>query len=265
MSEDLVLTAYALQGPLTPLVPASIRRAWMDETPAGFANRCLPMLIANQSGWVLLNRGRVQVTWNGGLGSQDVTIDMDDPDTEAPQSHFGSGLITWRIPYLFRTPPGWNLLIRGPANQPKDGASSLEGIVETDWAVAPAFHTWQLTRPGTVVWEDGEPICMIVPQRRGEVEAWTPEVQDVYDHPELRGEYLTFSEDRRAFNADRPGAWQKHYFRGTSPGTARAPDGSHETRLRVRPFDWRLLTPPPTDSIDSPLNRSKQPIGDEHR
>lgn len=199
-----------------------------------------------------------------GPDPQDLTVELEGDDGEPPQSHFGSGLLTWRLPYLFRTPPGWTLLIRGPANQPKDGASSLEGVVETDWAVAPAFHTWQLTRATTVTWDDGEPICMIVPQRRGGLEEWAPEVRDVYDMPQLRDEYLAFSESRRAFNADRPGAWQKHYFRGTSPGRARAPDGAHETRLHLRPFAWELLTEaPPGQTTKTPQIRTTTG-GDEH-
>src|SRR3712207_8402233 len=32
------------------------------------------------------------------------------------RSHFGSGILTWNLPFLFRTPPGYNLHVRGPAN-----------------------------------------------------------------------------------------------------------------------------------------------------
>src|SRR5438445_10865538 len=99
----------------------------MDGTWGRTAYRCLPMVIANQSGWVILNRGLVTATWNGGRLSADCSIQAPDC-VKPPLSHFGDGIITWRIPYLFRTPPGWNLLMRGPANLPKDGASSLEGV-----------------------------------------------------------------------------------------------------------------------------------------
>ena len=60
-------------------------------------------------------------------------------------SHFGYGLLTFQLPYLFRTPPGYNLLVRGPANCPKDGAW-LDGLVGTDWSPARFFMTWQITR-----------------------------------------------------------------------------------------------------------------------
>jgi hypothetical protein len=228
--------AYELQGPLLEIRPAMGRRAWMDETPGGFANRCLPMLIANESGWEILTPARVTATWHGGSLSGDCTIDCDGP-CEPPTAHFGSGLITWRIPYLFRTPPGWNLLMRGPANLPKDGACSLEGVIETDWATQPAFHSWKLTRIDyRVTWEAGEPICVVLPQRRGELEAWCPRREDIFAHEELTREYVVFSESRATFNATRPRAWQKHYFLGASPGKARAPQGTHQTKLSLQPF-----------------------------
>src|SRR5213079_167162 len=91
-------------------------------------------------------------------------------------SMFGYGIITWEIPYLFRTPPAYNLLARGPANLPKDGAYPLEGLVETDWSVASFTMNWMLTRPSHAVrFAKDEPICMLVPQKRSELEIFEPE------------------------------------------------------------------------------------------
>ena len=75
------------------------------------------------------------------------------------QSHFGEGVITWNIPFLFRTSPGYNLLVRGPSNWIKDGVQALEGIVETDWAVQTFTMDWKFTRPRRWVrFEADEPI-----------------------------------------------------------------------------------------------------------
>ena len=53
---------------------------------------------------------------------------MEGADGALPMSsHFGYGILTWTLPYLFRTPPDWNLLARGPSNLPKDGIQALEG------------------------------------------------------------------------------------------------------------------------------------------
>ena len=115
------------------------------------------------------------------------------------RSHFGFGVVTWNIPYVFRTPPGFNLLARGPANWPKDGACALEGLVETDWAFANFTMNWKLTRPDhPVTFEEGEPFCMIVPQRRGELESFDPEVCDMSDDAELSAEFREFAQNRDA-------------------------------------------------------------------
>jgi len=48
------------------LVPGTHRRAWMRDTPGGYANRYLPMLLANQAGWDVRSDGEFTATWNGG-------------------------------------------------------------------------------------------------------------------------------------------------------------------------------------------------------
>ena len=54
------LIAYSFEGaPPMRLVPAGRERAWMNATPGCFAYRCLPMVMANQAGWFVLNSHRV--------------------------------------------------------------------------------------------------------------------------------------------------------------------------------------------------------------
>src|SRR5688500_15120053 len=127
----LGLTAYRVQpGSTMPLVPAPLERAWLDATADRFGYRCLPVLIANQAGWFILNNHALDVVWNGGDAIEDLTVTYHEGDPPYPAlSHFGHGILTWHIPYLFETPPGVQLLARGPANSPKDGISPLEGMV----------------------------------------------------------------------------------------------------------------------------------------
>jgi len=132
-SEQLELTALRLAEGMQ-IRPAALDRAWM-ETPGGrYAKRCLPLMMANQGGWELLNPSGFTAIWEGRDDLDAVKI-WPDPQTHASWvvSHFGLGILTWHVPYLFRSPPGYNLLARGPANMPKDGISALEGLVETDW------------------------------------------------------------------------------------------------------------------------------------
>lgn len=130
------LTAYRLHEHDTflKIVPAPADRFWMDFTTHGWANRCLPLRIANQAGWHILNNSKFEVEWNGKADVDAVTIHfLDGRPSRFVKSNFGYGILTWYLPYLFRTSAGYNLLVRGPANLPKDGISAIEGLVETDW------------------------------------------------------------------------------------------------------------------------------------
>src|SRR5438105_10509762 len=143
------LIAYPTSQQLTmEITPASRWRDWINAMEARWANRCLPLLIANQAGWALLNPVAFEATWDGSPAKESIRIDFagDDPPYPLPvESHFGYGILTWSIPYLFRTPPGYNLLARGPANWPKDGVCALEGIVETDWTFSTFTMNWKIT------------------------------------------------------------------------------------------------------------------------
>lgn len=229
------------------IVVAPADRDWMDATPYRFANRCLPLRIAAQAGWFVLNSHALRVTWNGGNDISDVEIEsLDGEEVDFASSHFGSGILTWKLPFLFRTSPGYNLQVRGPANWPKDGAYALEGIVETDWLESTFTMNWKLTRADVpVVFEAEEPICMIVPRRRGELEAFKPEICDIGEEPELAEAYRRWAESRRKFNQDlevpdsdaaRRG-WQKDYVRGMTLGGVRAQE--HQTKLRLGDFAER--------------------------
>jgi hypothetical protein len=226
------------------LVTASSSRDWMDATPNRFANRCLPLRIASQAGWFVLNSHALRVTWNGGNDLSDLEIESLNGEERYPaSSHFGSGILTFNLPFLFRTPPGYNLHARGPANWPKDGAHPLEGIVETDWAVSTFTMNWKIMRANLpVVFEAGEPICMIVPRRRGELEAFEPEVRDLDEEPEVASAYRHWAESRAQFNRDLKNpeseavkrGWQKDYVQGSTPDGIRAKE--HQTKLRLKGF-----------------------------
>ena len=54
-----------------------------------------------------------------------IEFEASPGESHLAESLFGHGILTWTLPYLFRTPPGYNLLARGPANWPKDGSAHL--------------------------------------------------------------------------------------------------------------------------------------------
>jgi hypothetical protein len=230
------------------IVVATPTREWMNETRSGFANRCLPMRIASQAGWVILNDRSLRARWSGHVSADSVAIECAGSPPYAAISHFGEGILTFTIPFLFRTPPGLALLLRGPANLPKDAISPLEGLVETDWAVAAASVNWKFTRANTWVnFEQDEPICMIVPQRLDLLEGAQPRIVELDKSPELLQKYALWHESCCKFNErlrkNEPEAirlgWQRFYFRGSAPHAECGviPEAAcHRTRLNLRSF-----------------------------
>lgn len=241
------LLAYTRKSANIVLQPCSARRGWMEKTSSQFANRCLPLRIANQCGWALLNPSTVQATWNGGVHASDISIVRSSFDESIPEplvsSHFGHGILTWTLPVLFRTSPGYNLWVRGPANQPKDAVQPLEGIVETDWSVMTFTVNWIFTRAETpVTFREGESLCVIVPFPRFLLENVAPRFGDIADNASLANDLGVWEASRRKLNSRKnkglspPSEWQKDYYLGrAASGTTFA---DHQTTLSLRAFEW---------------------------
>ena len=248
LDKNRKLTAYRLLPKGPKLVPAWVNRPWMDATADRWAYRCLPLNVANEAGWMVLNPRDVEVTWNGSAPQHALRVKFLDgrPATSDVLSMFGYGIVTWRIPYLFRTPPGFNLLVRGPANLFKEAASPLEGLVESDWVVTSFTMSWKITIPfWKVRFQKDEPIGMLVPQRRHDLEALEPEIRNIESNPELEKSFTNWSASRQAFmqkNRGRPAGssgrpWQKHYVWGVGPSGEQAPE--HQVKIELRPFEER--------------------------
>jgi hypothetical protein len=236
------LICYATSGAPPIIVPAPVERYWMDQTD-GQAYRCLPLNIANAHGWLILNTTPFEAEWDGGSAKTSVVV---RGETDAPllaESHFGAGVLTFHVNGLFRTEPGYDLMVTGPINMPKDSIQPLSGIVETDWAPFTFTMNWRFTRPRTPIrFTRDEPFCMIYPLRRGLIDDIEPEIRPIEADPEIHTAFTTWSDSRRGFNRDLtvPGSdarkqkWQKDYFRGDSPFAEGPPD--HRTKLRPKPF-----------------------------
>lgn len=238
------LIAYVIDGHQLDIRPAPVERDWMDASDKRFAYRCLPLNIANAHGWEILCPSTFTAIWNGNVSIDSVCIQPSYHTVAPAVSHFGQGTLTFHIPCLFRTEPGFDLMIGGPVNRPKDAIGPLSGVVETDWAPFTFTMNWKFTRKNVPVrFEQGEPFCHIFPIRRGEVEEVDPELRLLSEEPELREQFEQWSKQRGAFNADlkktaspaQVQGWQKHYYRGVDLEAQQA-GCDHRTRPRLRPF-----------------------------
>lgn len=143
------------------LRPSPARRHWMDEQE--YAYHCLPLVMANQWGWQILCPTDVRVTWNGGRALEDLRVEVAPQYEQAIKSQFGAGIVTFSPPWLFRTPPGWDLYLKGPSNRWKPNCHPLEGVIETWWLNYTFTINWKLAEPGTVIFARGESLGQLVP------------------------------------------------------------------------------------------------------
>ena len=239
------LTGYLISGHSIEIRPAPARREWMNQTIASFAYRCLPLNIANAHGWEILCPGSFTAVWNGSHEASGVTVALEDDLKHQACSHFGYGILTFRTNCVFRTEPGYDLLVQGPVNRPKDGISALTGIIETDWAPFTFTMNWKFTRADhSVSFSKGEPICHFFPIPRGGLESFQPMLEPIAEDPELAQAVAGWKEERKLFNADlkKPGSgpraqkWQKQYYRGVWPDGERRGGDDHRVHLRLKPF-----------------------------
>jgi hypothetical protein len=133
----------------------------MDELPHAY--KCLPLVVANQWGWQILCPTDVTVTWNGTPGLEGLQVAVAPQFLPAIKSQFGAGIVTFSPPWLFRTPPGWNLYLKGPSNRWKINCAPLEGVIETWWLNYTFTLNWKVIEPGTVSFARGESLGQLVP------------------------------------------------------------------------------------------------------
>jgi len=217
------LTCYRLHPTSPDLTPARAERDWMDMTSERYAYRCIPLSIANASGWEIALPFAFEAAWYGGDDMRAIQLRSHDLRLEHyVTSHFGHGVITFHTGWLFKTPPGWAVWARGAPNTVKDGVVPMDGLVETDWLPFPFTMNWRFTRPGVVRFEAGEPFCFITLAPHGLLDAVQPKIAELDDDPKLKAAYDAWSASRADFGKRlqvREGEavaekWQRTYVQG---------------------------------------------------
>ncbi len=227
------------------LVPGRPERAWMDAFAGRIPYRCLPLTMANTTGWELLCPAGFTAEWNGGPEVSDVVVTPDAGGEGVGHwvmSHFSTGTLTFHTGYLFRTPPGWAVQASGPPNSPKHGIHALTGLTETDWLPFPFTMNWIFTAPGRVRFEKGEPFCFLQVVEDRKLDRFEPVIRQMESEPELRDQYEAWSTSRAAFNerlhAGDPetlkASWQRFYFKGEPPERGGPAPAQHINKRRLK-------------------------------
>jgi len=235
----MIITKYEITNNPMSIDVSESKRQWMDETPSGFAYRCLPMTVANGFGWSVINPAKFSVTWNGGQSINDVVIKYYENEFgHHAISHFGSSVITFNLGFMLRTEKNHNIYVKGPANNPKRGITALEGIVETDWLPFTFTMNWKITEPNyEVMFEKGESICNFFPIERGYIEKWKTDIKHIGEVPEESEKYYEWANSRSEYNANlhRNGnKGQRDYLKGTYKNGQKFEQ--HQNTIKINPF-----------------------------
>jgi hypothetical protein len=171
------------------------------------------------------------------MGKADVMVETALPYLAV--SNFCRGVLTFDVPIIFRTEPGYQLMVSGPSNEFKDGASPMFAIIEAEWLNYTFTMNYQLTRPGlTVTWEKDEPFCQIAVVPSLIQESVEPVWRRIGDNPEIQAELAVLTGLRNDFRAkqdrgdpDTRQGWQRYYFTGRHPDGRAEP--SHRNKMRL--------------------------------
>jgi hypothetical protein len=243
---DMVLECYPTSLRPPDIVPGRPQRAWMEAFADRHAYRCLPLTMANTSGWEILCPVGFTAEWTGGPRADDITFRPDNPHPDfhdLVKSHFTRGVVTFHPGYLFRTPPGWSMWVQGPPNHVKDGIQALQGVVETDWLPFPFTMNWHFTRPGKVRFEKGEPFAFITLVQDKPLAEFQPVTKNLQAATDLRNQYDAWLRQRAEFNSrlarQDPAAvkdsWQRYYFKGEMPEDSGPAPKDHVNKRRLKP------------------------------
>ena len=95
------------------IMPAPADRFWMVFPPRAGPTAASPSVLPIRRARHLLSDCDFEATWTGKPQVDSVKIRFaDGRPSRLVKSNFGYGLLTWYLPYLFRTSPGYNLLAR---------------------------------------------------------------------------------------------------------------------------------------------------------
>ncbi len=240
------ITAYRLHSDKGwVLEPADRRRDWMDQTLHKGANRCLPLVMANQCGWIIRCPLRFKVEWNGKATQDALSFKFFDEGLEGGipiKSSFGMGIVSIIMPWLFRTSKGIGLMVRGPTNHCKENVVPLDGLVETDWAPYTFTMNWRVMKPKTPIWfAKGEPICMIIPypiEILDQFKARTASIESEVELQQQHGEWAAIRQ-RQLKDAIKAGSteglFRLDYVRGSRPDGSFA--AAHWSKFKLATFD----------------------------
>lgn len=140
-----------------------------------YASFCLPLTIANQYGFVITAQHDAELFWDGESIHLDVKSEAlyDYSSGQVYAVDFGPGVLTIDHTFLFRTPPGINLMAIQPPNYFIDGIQAMTGVIESDNLRRSFTFNLKITTPNKKIYiKKGDWLAAFIPIPRGFVDSF---------------------------------------------------------------------------------------------
>jgi hypothetical protein len=167
MNIEIYSAAYGNIAKDFAISPQKINRAWMSTPKNAYSYKCLPLRIANELGWQIECPTNFTCVWDGGESKESIKFSFENPNdlhkNSTIKSYFGSGILTFGLPYIIRTPKKKSIYIRGPTNFYKEYCQYLDAVIETDWMNYYFTYNIKINKKDSVIsFSKGEPICSFI-------------------------------------------------------------------------------------------------------
>jgi hypothetical protein len=193
-----------------PLVQQSrIKRDWMDDTYNKHAYQCLPMTVANVSGWELVLDEDLVVIWEGGNTVVKVLSGGTQKDRQVAHPSM-IGIISLSTGWAINTEEGYATWVTGSPNYFIDGAVPLAATIPSSWWPDEVQMNWKITKVNEpVTFPAGTPYCFFTIYPEGLLESVEFEVSNIWDKPDLIESRVKYSDMKMKNQEENPWTWTK--------------------------------------------------------
>jgi hypothetical protein len=184
-------------------------RDWMDATYNKHAYQCLPLTVANVTGWELILQQDVVVQWDGGNTVPKVLEGekFDDRPIAIPSI---IGMMSFTTGWAFNTEDGYSTWISGSPNYFVDGAVPLTASIPSYWWPDEFNMNWQITKVGEpILFPKGMPIMHFIIYPNTLLESTEIVVENLWDKPELMNARQSYGNAKSEKMRDEPWTWMK--------------------------------------------------------
>lgn len=186
-----------------------LKRDWMDDTYNKHAYQCLPMTVANVSGWELILQQDVVVEWDG-TNNPPKVLEGETLNGRAVVIPSIIGIMSFATGWAFGTEDGYSTFISGSPNYFVDGAVPLSATIPSFWWPDEFNMNWKITKINEpVIFPKGMPFMHFTMIKNDLLESVEFKVENLWDKPDLMNQRMSYGEAKMKKNQEEPWTWMK--------------------------------------------------------